>query len=100
MKQDLVVLSQREVFVVFDLGGNGDDSAGDRGNLGRVGQGDAPLGVSLGVVLANQHAGPDRLDVFEDFLTGLGHEATLLGPWICGKAEKVGNSRSEWPTFT
>ena len=68
VEQDLVVLPQGKVFVVFDLGGDGDDPAGDRGNLGLVGQGDAPLGFPFGFVLADEDAGSNRFDVFEGFL--------------------------------
>src|SRR5262245_34947704 len=62
VEEDFVVLPERNVFVVFDLSRDGDDAASDRGYLGGVRQGDAALGLPLGLVLADQDASTDRLD--------------------------------------
>lgn len=75
MEQDLVVLAERHVFVVFDLGRDGDDAAGDRGDFGLVGQGNAPLGLPLGLVLADQDASADRFHVFQGALASFRHRA-------------------------
>jgi len=47
IEQNFVVLPQRYVRRVFDLGGNCDDSAGDCGNFDIVRQLDAALGLFL-----------------------------------------------------
>ena len=74
VKEDLVVLTERDIFVVFDLGRDRNDAAGNRWNLRGVGQRDAALGLTFWLILADQDAGPDRLDVLEDFLANFGHD--------------------------
>jgi len=85
MKQNLVVLTQRHVVIIFDLSGDRNDAACNRGDLSRVGQRDPPLGLPLGFILADEYAGPDRLDLFKHFLANFGHVITLLTAGVCGK---------------
>ena len=73
VKENLVVLPQRYIFVVFDLSRNSDDSARNRGNLGLIGKCDPALGLSFWFILANQDSSPDGFDVFESLLSCFGH---------------------------
>lgn len=50
MKQDFVVLPQRNVGVVVDGAGNRDDSPGNGGDLGRVRKRDTALGFPFRLV--------------------------------------------------
>ena len=69
VKQNLVILPQRYVFVMFDERRNGHDPARDRGDFGVIGQGDSSLGLTLRVIFSDDNAGPDRFDVFKCLLT-------------------------------
>ena len=55
---------------MLDLATDTDDSAGDRRDLRRIGQGDTPFGFPFGLVLEDQDSGPDRLDRFERVFLG------------------------------
>jgi hypothetical protein len=70
MKNDLVVLSKRHVLVVLDLTADGNDSTGDSGDFGCVGERDPALGLPLGFILQNQDSGSYRLDCFERIFLG------------------------------
>ena len=65
IEQHFVVLAQRDVGRVLDLGGDRYDSAGDCGDFYIIRQLDAALGLFLVLVLANQHTFADRLDDFK-----------------------------------
>ncbi len=56
IEEHFVVLPDRLVLVVFDGLADGDDAAGDDGDLVAVGQDDAAFGFALVVVLANDDA--------------------------------------------
>jgi len=73
MEQNFVVLPQRHVLIVLDLRRDGHDPPGDRRNLRRIGQGDAPLRLPLRLVLADEHAGSNRFDVFQSARLGFDH---------------------------
>ena len=70
VENNLVVLAKRHVLVMLDLPTDADDSAGDRGDFGRIGQSDATLGFPLGLVLEDQDSGPDRLNRLERIFLG------------------------------
>jgi len=64
VEENLVVLANREVFVVGDLSADLDDSTGDRRNLGLIGENDATLGCLSGFVLPDQDPAAQRFDKF------------------------------------
>ncbi len=70
VKQHFVVLPERDVFIVFYRGRDGDDSTSDGRNFRIVRQSDPTFGLSFGLVFADQNAVADRLDVFK---RGTGH---------------------------
>ena len=70
VEDNLVVLSERHVLVVLDLPTDTDDSAGYRGDLRGIWQGDTPFGFPFGFVFEDQDSGPDRLDRFERVFLG------------------------------
>ena len=70
VEDDFVVLSEGHVLVVLDLPTDTDDSAGDRGDLRGIGQGDPPFGFPFGFVFEDQDSGPDWLDRFERVFLG------------------------------
>lgn len=78
VEEDFVVGTDSEVFVVFDLFGDGDDAAGDDGDFVGVGEDNAGLGLAAVFVLADDDAVTDGLDdvVFEAGSLGV-HGGTL-----------------------
>lgn len=65
MKQDLVVLSKRQFLVIFDDGADRHNSAGDRGDLRRIGKRDSAASFTLGFILSDQDTVTDRFDVLK-----------------------------------
>ena len=65
IEQYPVVLLDRIVIIVFDLGADGDDPPGESRDLDLVRQVNAALGLLLVLILADQDAAADRLDGFQ-----------------------------------
>ena len=65
VEEDFVVLFDGVLFVFFDFGGDGDDAAGEGGDLDFVGQVDAGLRLLLVFVFADEDAGADGFDDFQ-----------------------------------
>ena len=70
MKDDFVVLFQRQVIIVFDGRRNGHDPAGDGGDFSRIGQGNSAPGLPLRRIFPHQDPVADGLDEFENFGAG------------------------------
>ena len=71
VKQDFVVLAKGQVFVVFDGGGNRDDTPSNRGDFCGIRQSNAAFGLPFGFVLANENTQADRLHKFKNISTRL-----------------------------
>ncbi len=65
VEEDLVVLTDGVVGVVFDECGDGDDAAGDCGDLDFVGEVDAGLGLLFVLVFADEDTVAEGFDGFE-----------------------------------
>ena len=89
IEEDLVVLAQRVVGVMLDLGADGDNAARERGNLDLVREVDADLGDLLVPTDANQGEGSRRfLLVPKAVLTQKGSESLEVGSlWTTEEAE-------------
>ena len=68
---------------LLDLGRDGDDATGNRGDFGRSGKRDAPLGLPLRLVLPHHDPGTDRFDVLKDLFIRARHPVLFSGkkPW-------------------
>lgn len=74
MKQNLVVITERHVFVMLDHSADRYDPTGNGGDLRRVGEGDSSTRLAFRFIFENQHARTDRFDVLQIFGL-LGHVA-------------------------
>lgn len=72
MKQDLVVLPEWHVIIIFNRGRNGHDPTGDCRDFRIIGERNSTFGLPFWFVFANQNAVADGLDIFERWA---GHNA-------------------------
>ena len=65
MKENLVVLTKRNILVVLKLAANCNDTTCDSWDFGCIWQSYATFGFSLGLILQYEYSPADRLDVLQ-----------------------------------
>lgn len=65
VEEDFVVLPQWHVCIVFDGGADRNDSTGNRGDFGGIGERDASARLALWLVFSDQHPGANWFDVLK-----------------------------------
>ena len=98
---------ERHVFVVFDLGRDRDDAAGNRRYLRLIGQGDTSLGLCSGCPCTTPgRRSARRIQTLSDgFWTCTRSRkdqselavTTLLRPWVCGKSSHRPSTAARGP---
>jgi hypothetical protein len=65
VEEDFVVLPQWHICIVFDGSADRNDSAGNRGDFGRIGERDASARLAFWLVFSDQHPGANWFDVLK-----------------------------------